>query len=112
MRIFDLRRLYEKLFLLLILNCLVSANANFKVDKVQSNGTELTTAPYYTTAAWNPWEATTTSVSMTTMTPTRPSDGVNLCTVDAHCHNGGKCGNYCPLIEGLGNGLKFTEFST
>ena len=36
------------------------------------------------------------------MTPTRPSDGVNLCTVDAHCHNGGKCGDYCPLIEGLG----------
>ena len=42
---------------------------------------------------------------MTTMTPKRPSDGKNLCSVDAHCGPGGKCGPYCPIIEGLGRGF-------
>ena len=75
-----------------------------KVHKRQSDGVETTTAPSRTTASFIPWEATTTSVAMTTMTPKRPSDGKNLCSVDAHCGPGGKCGPYCPIIEGLGTG--------
>ena len=106
MRIFDLRKNYEKISIVLIFGFFITADANFQLEKAKSNSIETTTASLYTTAGWNPWEATTTSVAITTMTPTRPSDGVNLCTVDAHCHNGGKCGDYCPYIEGLGNCFK------
>ena len=81
-------------------------NSCFKAQENQSNGSQTTTAPSRTTANFIPWEATTTSVSMTTMTPKRPSDGKNLCTVDAHCGPGGKCGPYCPIIEGLGTGFE------
>ena len=68
MRIFDLRKNYEKTSIVLILNFFIRADASFQVEKVQSDGTETTTARLHTTAGWNPWEATTTSVSMTTMT--------------------------------------------
>lgn len=104
MRTFDLRKFIKEILFLQIFNCFDTADG-IQVEKMRSDGKETTTAPMFTTAGWNPWEATTTSVSMTTMTPKKPSDGKNLCTVDAHCQNGGKCGKYCPLIEGLGIGL-------
>ena len=106
MRTFNLRKFYKKILFLQIFNCFDTADG-IQVEKIRPDGKETTTASMFTTAGWNPWEATKTSVSMTTMTPKIPDDGVNLCSVDAHCQNGGKCGKYCPLIEGLGIGFTF-----
>ena len=99
MRIFD--KFHIEILFLPILNFCVLADAN---DYTVKDGPETTTGLSYTSANWNPWEATTTSVAVTT--PSRPNDGVNMCTVDAHCHNGGKCGDYCPYIEGLGTAFR------
>ena len=99
MRIFN--KFHIEIIFLPILNFFVTADAN---DYTVKDGAETTTGLSYTSAYWNPWEATTNSVVVTT--PPRPNDDVNMCTVDAHCHNGGKCGDYCPYIEGLGTGFR------